>query len=101
MGPRDPELPERQRRERDARRLRGTTEQPPDAEHGWFRTRAAFIGVAEPAIAKRARRGRLPLVEHIGARWYRRDHLGLAKPADLVQRPAARGPEMAPQGQYR
>ena len=73
-----------------------------DDEHVWLRTREAaeFMGVSTPAISQRARHGRLPFVEHAGRRWYRRDHLELVKHADLVKRPAARGQEMAPQGQH-
>ena len=77
------------------------TEHPPDAEHVWLRTLEAdeFMGVSQPAISQRARRGRLPFVEHEGRRWFRRGHLELVRHADLVKRPAARGSRMAPQGQ--
>ena len=66
-----------------------TRRQPPDAEHDWLCTReaAALMGVSMPAISQRARRGRLPFVEHEGRRWFRRDHLELVKHADLVKRP--------------
>jgi hypothetical protein len=61
-------------------------------EAGERRTReaAAFMGVFMPAISKRARRGRLPHVEHEGRRWFRRDHLELVKHADLLKLPRAR-----------
>jgi hypothetical protein len=36
---------------------------------------AVFMGASQPAISKRARRGRLPFVEHDGRRWFRQDHL--------------------------
>ena len=82
---------ERRQRERDAatRHRPVRTEQPPDAEHVWLRTREAaeFMGVSQPAISQRARKGRLPFVEHEGRRWFRRDHLELVKHADLVKRP--------------
>jgi hypothetical protein len=66
-----------------------TSGRPPDADHDWLRTReaAAFMGVSRPAISQRARRGRLPYVEHEGRRWFRRDHLELVKHADLVKLP--------------
>ena len=87
---------ERKRRERETRagRQRISTEQPPDDEHAWLRTleAAEFMGVSTPAISKRARRGRLPYVEHGGRRWFRRDHLELVKHADLVKRPRSSRP---------
>lgn len=80
--------------ERDARarRRQVSTERPPDTEHTWLRTREAveFMGVSQPAISQRARRGRLPFVELGGRRWFRRDHLELVKRADLVKRFFAR-----------
>ena len=62
---------------------------PPDEEHDWLTTAQAaeVMGVSRPAISQRARRGRLPFVEHDGRRWFRRDHLELVKHADLVKRP--------------
>ena len=85
------EAAKRRQREREAatNRRPASTVQPPDAEHVWLRTReaAAFMGVSQPAISQRARKGRLPFVEHGGRRWFRRDHLELVKHADLVKRP--------------
>ena len=62
-----------------------STVRPPDTEHTWLRTREAaeFMGVSQPAISMRARRGRLPFVELGGRRWFRRD-LELVKQADLA-----------------
>ena len=87
------EAADRVQRKRSARASRrDRAEQPPDAEHVWLRTAGAaeFMGVTESAIVKRARKGRLPFVEHEGRRWFRRDHLELVRHADLVKRPMPR-----------
>ena len=83
------EAVDRREAEREARRQRASTGQPPDDEHEWLRLREAaqFMGVSTRAISTRARRGRLPFVEHEGRRWFRRDHLELVRHADLVKRP--------------
>jgi len=70
------EAAQRRQREREARQRRQpvATEQPPDDEHVWLRTREAaeFMGVSQPATSQRAaRKGRLPFVEHKGRRWFR------------------------------
>jgi hypothetical protein len=63
------EAAERRQREREARQRPQpvATEQPPDDEHVWLRTREAAesMGVSQPAISQRAAlKGRLPFVEH-------------------------------------
>jgi len=54
-----------------AERLRGS---PPDSEHVWLRAgeAAALLGVTPTRVHQRARRGRIPCVEHAGRRWFRR-----------------------------
>jgi len=68
------------RREAAARRQRDR-----EARARRPREAAEFMGVSQPAISKRARRGRLPFVANEGRRWFRRDHLELVKHADLVK----------------
>ena len=78
---------EERSRARTPRRRRKGRFVPPDAEHDWLTSvqAAEMLGVSVVAVNKRCRHGRLPFVEKVGRRWFRRDHLELVKHADLVK----------------
>ena len=83
------EREERSREPRNPQRQRQGWYDPPDAEHDWLTSvqAAEMLGVSVVAVNKRCRHGRLPFVETVGRRWFRRDHLELVKHAELVKRP--------------
>jgi len=69
---------EQQQAKRDTAIARAQAEQlrdsPPDSGHVWLRAgeAAALLGVMPTRVHQRARRGRIPCVEHAGRRWFRR-----------------------------
>lgn len=87
------EREERAREPKHPPRQRKGWSEPPDAEHDWMTSvqAAELLGVGVVAVNKRGRHGRLPFVEKVGRRSFRRDHLELVKHADLVER-LARAP---------
>ena len=71
----------------------------PDGPHDacpngpYFDGRGA-LGVSTVAVNKRSRQGRLPFVEKVGRRGFRRDHPELVHHADVVKRPANSRPAL-------